>query len=350
VTTAIRTLHLTNGSAIIPKMHEAGIEGTILAWNDLLHEGPVPFGLGTAALRDLRADFLASCGWGSRDDIERELHDRDKVLDNAVGHPEPKAPPLPVRTDEIVLWFEHDLYDQLQLIQILDRLPVDGGVRLTAVVPATYLGHVPASDYPSLLTNRRVLTSAEQLAARDAWQAFRSADPCDIVAALPRVTVLPHLAPALRRHLEQFPSVANGLSRTEQQTLEVVAAGTTRLRDVFERTNGREEAFFMGDAGFLFHISSLIQNTRPLLRIRTPSTFEPGTLQPRTLEPRTLEPWNPETLELSLELTSDGERVLRGELDRVSHCGIDRWLGGVHVEGHGPVWRWDQQRQTLRLV
>jgi hypothetical protein len=345
VTTAIRTLHLINGSAIIPKMQEAGIEGTVLAWNDLLHEGPVPFGLGTAALRDLRADFLASCGWGSRDDIVRELHDRDNVLDNAVGHPEPKAPPLPLRTDEIVLWFEHDLYDQLQLLQILDRLPVDGGVRLTAVVPATYLGQLPASDYQALFRSRRVLTSAEQLSARDAWQSFRSPDPRDIVAALPRVTTLPHLAPALRRHLEQFPSTANGLSRTEYQALEVVRAGTLTLRDLFVQTNEREEAFFMGDAGFLFHISSLIQNTRPLLRISTPGIFEPG-----SSEPRTLEPWNPETLELSVELTDDGRRVMAGELDRVSHCGIDRWLGGVHLEGHGPLWRWDPQQHTTRIV
>jgi plastocyanin len=25
----------------------------------------------------------------------------------------------------------------------------------------------------------------------------------------------------------------------------------------------------------------------------------------------------------------------------IALCGIDRWLGGVHLEGSGPVWRWD---------
>jgi hypothetical protein len=63
-----------------------------------------------------------------------------------------------------------------------------------------------------------------------------------------------------------------------------------------------------------------------------------------------LEPWNADTLERSMALTADGDRVMRGELDRVAFCGIDRWLGGVHLEGHGPVWRWDEQRQTVRLV
>jgi hypothetical protein len=332
-------------------MQEAGIDGTILPWNDLLHEGPVPSGLGTAALRDVRAGFLASCGWGSHDDIERELHDRDNVLDNAVGRPEPKAPPLPTRIDEIVLWFEHDLYDQLQLIQILERLPVDGGVRLTAVVPATYLGYLPASDYPALLENRRVLTSAEQLAARDAWQAFRSTDPRDLLAALPRVTALPHLAPALARHLEQFPSVTNGLSRTEQQTLDAIRSGATLVRDVYRQANhDPEEAVFMGDAGFLLHISSLVTGNRPLLRIVPPSIATSGSPNPGTSN--VWEPWNPATLELSLALTADGERVSSGERDRITLCGIDRWLGGVHLSttADTPMWRWDAKRRSIRVL
>lgn len=27
-----------------------------------------------------------------------------------------------------------------------------------------------------------------------------------------------------------------------------------------------------------------------------------------------------------------------------------RWLGGVHLLGNGPVWRWDVDRQALRFV
>lgn len=345
MTLAIRTLHLTNGSSIVPLMQEAGIEGTIVPWNDLLHEGPVPSGLGVAALRDARANFLAGCGWGSRDEILRDLAARDAALDSALGGSDhaPVHSAARTRVDEIVLWFEHDLYDQLQLIQILERLPVDGAVRLTAVGAPTYLGELPATEYPALYANRSVLTSAEQLAARDAWQAFRSSDPRDIVAALPRVTALPHLAPALLRHLQQFPSVTNGLSRTEQQTLEVIASGVSNLREVYVKANhDREEAKFMGDAGFLAHISALLNGSRPLI----------GTLEPGTLEPRTLEPWNVETLELSVGLTPDGLRVMNGELDRVAYCGIDRWLGGVHLSSAAetPIWRWDAGRRALRVL
>jgi len=321
-------LHLTNGTGIIPKIQNAGIGGRIVPWEDVLHEGPVPAGLGVAALRSVRADFLASCGWGSREELTREIEQRDEALDRAAA-----------AAVEIVLWLEHDLYDQLHLLQILDRLPVDGPPRITAVTPSTYLGHQPDSDYPGLFEHRRPVTSNERMAARDGWQVFRSPDPRTILAALPRLTELPHLAAALHRHLQQFPSVRNGLSRTEQQTLEAVADGLTRLADVFVRAiDDREEAMFMSDSAFLFHIAPLFRGMQPLL-----STGDSAAAGP-------VEPWNLASLESAIGLTPHGDRVLRGEDDRVALCGIDRWLGGVHLVGPGPVWRWDGEHRQLRFV
>ncbi len=105
-------LHLTNGSAIIPAMRDGGISGRIVPWDDVLHEGPVPAGLNAAALRDVRAAFLATWVEQPRTVIEQSLRERDETLERLSD------------VDEIVLWFEHDLYDQLQLVQVLDRLAV----------------------------------------------------------------------------------------------------------------------------------------------------------------------------------------------------------------------------------
>ena len=46
--------------------------------------------------------------------------------------------------------------------------------------------------------------------------------------------------------------------------------------------------------------------------------------------------------------TDAGRSVLEGRVDRVSLCGIDRWLGGVHLQGRHRVWRWDDV--TGRIV
>ena len=324
-------LHITNGSAIIPPMREAGIAGRIVPWDDVLHEGPVPAGLNLAALRDVRVEFLATWGGPSHDEIARSFGERDSTVADLRG------------VDEVVLWFEHDLYDQLQLIQVLDRLAPDHAPPVTSVPGDHYLGDQPATQFAGLLAARTAVTSAQRVAARDAWDAFRSSDPRAIVEALPRVTALPHLAPALMRHLQQFPAVENGLSRTEQQTLEAIARGATRVKEIYVAANhDREEAVFMGDAAFVFHITAMLQRPRPLIRV----TAHAGSgLKPAPSSRRPVM-----ALDDDIGLTDDGQRVLDGQADRVVLCGIDRWLGGVHLTGHGPVWRYDPVRKTLRLA
>ena len=304
-------LHITNGQAIIPLIQAAGIDGRIVPWDDVLHEGPVPSGLNAAALRAVRAEFISGQD-STYAEVMRSFEERDAALENLRG------------VDEIVLWLEHDLYDQLQLIQILDRLAPHEQPPVTAVPDDDYLGLQPAERFSALFAARRPITSAQRIAARDAWDAFRSPNPQRIVEALDRVTVLSHLGPALQRHLEQFPSRSNGLSRTEQQTLEAVARGVSRVKDVYVAANHeREEAVFMGDLAFLFHIRSLV---------------------PRLLA---LEDQTHVTLGAHVALTDEGRRVLTGDADRIRVCCIDRWLGGVHLTGAAPLWRWDAARREL---
>jgi hypothetical protein len=321
-------LHLTNGRAIIPKLAAAAIPGRVVPWDDVLHEGPVPAGLNPAVLRGVRADFLAAFVGEpppTRDDIARTMSERDAAVEEAL------RPGSDI--DEVVLWLEHDLYDQLQLIQILDRLSADGAPTVTAVSSDNYLEPHSVEEFGTLFRLRKPVAPGHWLAARDAWLAFRAADPRELVHVRPRVLALPHLANALERHLQQFPSVENGLSRTEQQALEAIASGISRVGEVYVASHHRrEEAIFMGDSGFLFHLSALLNTPRPLLEIVNVSAAG------RTFLSLTDE----------IGLTDEGRMVLACQADRVDCCGIDRWLGGVHLTGQGAVWRWDKGRQTIR--
>jgi hypothetical protein len=47
------------------------------------------------------------------------------------------------------------------------------------------------------------------------------------------------------------------------------------------------------------------------------------------------------------EITSDGRDVLAGRPDHIQLNGIDRWLGGVHLQGREAAWRWDSANGTL---
>src|SRR5215213_5294573 len=103
-------LHVTNGESAAGRLRRTRLGGFVLAWNDALHEGPLAL-LPANRLRPLRARFLAEHGWGDETAIAAELARRDELLDEAARERRP-----------IALWFEHDLYDQLQLIEVLDAL------------------------------------------------------------------------------------------------------------------------------------------------------------------------------------------------------------------------------------
>jgi hypothetical protein len=48
-----------------------------------------------------------------------------------------------------------------------------------------------------------------------------------------------------------------------------------------------------------------------------------------------------------LTLTNTGRRVLAGKDDHVALNGVDRWIGGVHLQGHKIRWRWDEQIRKI---
>ena len=100
-------LHVTNGESAGNTLRQTALGGAVLPWQDVLHEGPVP-ALPRQELLRTRARFLADCGWGRRQALRSSLERRDRQLLEALRD-----------GVQVVLWFEHDLYDQLQLLDVL---------------------------------------------------------------------------------------------------------------------------------------------------------------------------------------------------------------------------------------
>src|SRR3954471_14716915 len=224
-------------------MERARLAGDLLAWRDVLHEGPVP-DLPPDELRRVRADYLAAVTGTGAAEIEAELLARDERLAAAVDACEP-----------VVLWFEHDLYDQLQLIQILAGLP-DFPTRVELICIGAFpgrpgfkgLGELEADELASLWPVRTAVTPEHVHLARDAWAALRGRAPRALArAAATPDERLPYLAPALKRLLEELPGTRDGLGRTERHLLEAVAAGARDRGAAFLAAMGEEEAPFMGD-------------------------------------------------------------------------------------------------------
>jgi redox-sensitive transcriptional activator SoxR len=313
-------LHVTNGDSAGNTLRQTGLGGAVMSWNDVLHEGPVRAVARAKLLRE-RAAFLSDAGWGSRREILSALERRDGQFVDALR-----------AGARVVLWFEHDLYDQLQLIDAL-ALARENGVAPELIVVDIYLGTLQADELADLWPARREATTETLEQASAAWDAFRAPEPRALAELAAHDSPdLPFLAPALRRQLEELPATRDGLSRTERQALRVIADGAPTPAAAFVASQKLEDAVFLGDAWFyrtLTGLSELVETTErePL---PPPPPLSDGNVFAR----------------LPVRLTKSGERVLRGEEDRVERLGIDRWVGGTHVTPQD-LWRWDAASRTL---
>lgn len=315
-----QVLHVANGDCTAALIARAGIAGDLSIWADVLHEGPVPSGLSDEELLQVRAMYLAEPG-ADPEEVVAEFRKWGDALERLADY------------SELVMWFEHDLFDQLNLIQLLDRLarrpPATTRVSVVSIdsfpgrLSFKGLGELTPEELAPLFGTRHPVQDEQYALAERAWAAFRSPDPRRIEELLATDTsALPFLGAALRRHLEEFPSTLNGLSRSEQHLLELVARGQTEIRNVFPQMHVGEDCFYIADLSFWNLASALATGPHPLLDIETSET---GTSLPAG----------------QFAITEVGDAVRRAAADRVKLCGIDRWLGGVHLEGTGAIWRWD---------
>jgi hypothetical protein len=329
----LKTLHVRCGSDIRNTLVEGGFAGDFL-------EHSTPYCLGPVTNGPDRHELMARFITGSFGDLKGGLQ-YEQVLENQRQDDE-----LLHRSAEdyerVVLWMEHDSWDQLVLARllahyanarrprVLELIAVNefpGGERFIGV------GQLPAEALRLLWPARKPITPAQLAIGAEAWNALASADPREL-AALARsgTPALPIMAPALHRHLRELPAVENGLSLTQHLVLQLLAeCGTITLNRVFlQLTREREPLPWMGDWGLLRTIDAMLQASEPVLtRIPAP----PGERSFRQ----------------QLTITDLGRSVLRGDADWLSLAPPARWVGGVHIQPGTPAWRWDEnKRQPVR--
>lgn len=296
-------LHITNGDSAVCLMREAGIEGDILPWRDVLHDGPVPAGLDLGSLSRVRGDFIADRGWADRMEVHRGFRERDATLARWRDF------------DRITLWFEHDLYDQLQILQVLDFFAAEADAcdRLSMICSDNYLGHCSPAELIGLRRFEAAVTPEQLELARAAWAAFRAPDPLAWHALLAADTAgLPFLAGAVERMLEEYPERETGLGATEHRVLTLLADGPMTAGRLFGANQAAEDRIYLGDLSYWALLNAMIHAPRPLLQC------DGGRVTP-----------GPEGGRTGVSLTPFGRALLDGVETGPSLHWTMRWFGGV---------------------
>ncbi len=319
-------LHIYNGDSTANTARSSTIPGEHFAFRESLITGPTPAGLAVDDWLHLRAGHLAEAYGGTQDEIERDLRRQEEILATYREH------------DEVVLWFEHDLFCQLHLISLLNWFSTRDlrKTKLTLVCVDKFpgienfrgLGELNPIQLASLLDARHEITPAEFASAAAAWAAYCAPEP-DQLEQFPHdnSSPLPFLVTALRAHLARFPSVQNGLGRIEQVLLTLVHQSHKEFTDLFSRFGEQQPIYGFGDSQVHLTLKSLSAGRVPLL---TQHGYESGSHFSKS----------------SFEITGAGLSVLQSEADFVQLNGIDGWLGGVRLAADD-YWRWDETKQKI---
>lgn len=324
-------LHVANGTSTTMTIEAAGIPGTCSIWADPLYEGPVPGDISDEALIDVRAQYLGGSHPGRKPDPVNDMREWRSIIARHDAY------------DELVLWYEHDLFDQLNLAQLLTwirpRLPASKPVTLICIgeFPGRPdfkgLGELEVHELAPLLDSRQPVTAAQYDVAERVWHAFRAPTP-EALDTVRRsdMPAMPFMPAALTRFLQEYPWTRDGLSRTERRLLELAQGEGISLLKAFPRMHQGERMYYVSDLTLVDIADALARTTPPLVTID------------RSNRPTR------RALDVHVALTETGRSTLADNTDRISLGGVDRWLGGVHLQPGQPAWRWDDERQAMTVT
>lgn len=328
-------LHIVNGDTVADKLRQGIVQGDILVWKEIYTEGPIFEESSDRDNRLTRGQYLEQTMGIPYAEYVHGCEYQESVLSRFHTY------------KEIVLWFEHDLFDQTMLCFLLHWFAGRSldTTKLSLLCIGTFpgvalfrgLGQLSVQQLSSLVGTWQPVGQDELSLGKRLWQAYCSSDPDMLIGMLDhdQMSALPYAKEAFRLHGSRYPSVLNGLGIVEQTTLEMVHAGTVRPHDLFKCVGDALHGLGMGDLSFWRILARLTRGPHPLLDIEGNPNF------PTYTDPVPLFGHG------KLSLTGLGKEVMDGRQDWVELAGIDEWYGGVHLDPQTDLWRWNPSQQRL---
>ena len=246
--------HILNGDALAEKFPEEAIEGELIVFRECLVEGPLD-GETPADFWQTRAQFISETYGESRAGYEAKMGTEvDKIRRIPGGA-------------EVNLWFEHDLFCQVNTWFILAMLEgrVDN-LLVNRVMPQAdagadvWCGFGPADGERLVAAywNRMPLTRTDLALGKDLWEVYRRHDLQGLEARAAQETKsFPYLRKVVQAHVERYPSSGQP-PRPVAVLADIVSAGTTDFPAIYREFFRREGIYGFGDS----QVRSLLAKVR----------------------------------------------------------------------------------------
>lgn len=208
-------LHITNGDSFTERLKQLDFKGDIITWREMLCEGKTETNVGSESFWKTRFEFLhknynVSKSWF----VEKTLKEYRSLCNHK-------------QQDQIILWFDHDLFCQVNLLAVISWLKSNrrhADISLVSNDPGMgqkSLSEMSDQALKERYDTRRHLSQDDIEYADYVWQLYCSDNPIRLENLTDYENYsFSHLSDAVRLHLRRFPSIRNGLNETENHILQ----------------------------------------------------------------------------------------------------------------------------------
>lgn len=212
-------LHITNGDDLSEKITRLDLPGDIITWREMLCEGPTIREVGSKEFFELREHFLKlNYNISEQEYREKFISELNKLA--AIN-----------KYEEIVLWFEFDLFSHMNLLALIAFLRQNQkNYPMSLVCSRKLEGETEMAPLSELSENRlekhyqnRIPLNEEDInTAEFIWELYCGKNPKRLISEITRTTNFEYLASSIRAHIERFPNAVTGLNSLESNVLKLI--------------------------------------------------------------------------------------------------------------------------------
>lgn len=212
-------LHITNGDDLSEMVREMNIPGELITWREMLCEGPVSQNVGGEEFINLRKEFLKeSYSITQQEYQDKFISELEKL--GAINN-----------YDEIVLWFEFDLFSHMNLLAVIafllqngkkDPLSLVCSRKLEGELEMVPLSELSEENLEQHYLHRIPLSDDDIETAQYIWDLYCGKNPKRLISEIKKSTNFEYLASSIRAHIERFPNVKTGLNTLEINVLKLI--------------------------------------------------------------------------------------------------------------------------------
>jgi len=214
-----RQLHIANGNILAQNILDLEIKGDIVIWREMLCEGPTTYQLGNPEFIKLRTNFLKKYYQIAPEEYQDKFLNELRKLDHIKN------------VDEIILWFEFDLYSHINMIAAISQL-LENKIDLPVYLVCSKklkgekefqpLSQLSLKHLKNHFDQKIHLDQDDLEMANLIWQYYNEENPLKLKALIKQKTNFEYLSSCIRTHIERFPKSNTGLNILETNILRLI--------------------------------------------------------------------------------------------------------------------------------